>query len=878
MESIWRKARMFFARDRHYRELTEEMEAHAELKARALHEDGLSEEAARMAARREMGPATLAMEQSRDHWSFTAIENCVQDIRYALRILRKNPSFTLTAILSLALGIAGSTAIFAFVNALLVRPLPYPDSARLVRITNFYPKALLVYFQQRCRTIDLASIGPGTEFNVTGLGPAFRITASSASGNFFAVLGATAERGRTFEPGEDRPGKDDVVILSHALWTSRFGADAGAIGRSFTVNGRDRRIIGVMPAAFAFPSSLVQAWIPAPLNPTVMEEYWAGDFVPLVARLRPGATIEQARAEIHSLAAGVWTLFPFPMPRHWNGDSTVISLQTDLAGESRTRLLLLFGAVAAVLAIGSVNVAGLLLARAGGRGREIALRVALGAKRLRIVRQLLTESVVLAGAAGVIGLALGVSALSLFRPVIARGMPGAAQIGVDGSVAGFAAALALLTGLAFGMVPAINAVRMNLFEVVKTGGRGSATRTWVRLRAWLISGEIAFTVVLVAGASLLIASLYGLSQVNPGFRAERVLAMKISPDASFCTQRAACVAFYWRTLDAARGVAGVSGVAMANTVPFDGELPSLPVDVEGHPKSADFPAPMFWAGAVSPEYLDLMEIPLEMGRTLSPADAAESAPVILVTASTAKRFWPGENPIGKHVKSVLEAKWRTVVGVVADVHQFDLSDRAPSTISGAMYLPYSQSLGADGRIPAVMNLVVRTAADRPGIGDALHQVAAANSPNVPVGRAAPIEGLVNDSVSNFRSTTWIFLSFAGVALLLAAIGVYGMVSYSVTQRTFEISLRIAIGASTGNIVRMILTEGLWVILAGTTAGLAAAWFLTRSLSSLLYGVKADDPRIFAAVALLLTLVAAAASAIPAWRASRIDPIHTLRSE
>lgn len=878
LSRAWRKFRMLPQRD-HYRcELGEEMEMHAALKARDYKEAGFSEQAAAEAARRAMGNVTLAKEQSHDLWSFRALEHCMQDIRYALRIIRKNPAFSCTAILSLALGIAGSTAIFAFVNVLLIRPLPYPESHRLVRITGFYPKALLVYFQQQCRTMDISSVSPGSEFNVTSQGPAFRITASSTSANFFSVLGAAAARGRGFEPGEDQPGRDAVVILSHELWTSTFGSDTDVIGRTIKLNGLDRRIIGIMPPAFAIPSSKVQAWIPAPFDPSKMETYWAGEFVPLVARLRPGATMEQAAGEIHSLAAGVWTLFPFPMPRHWNAESTVISLQTDLAGDSRTRLLLLFGAVVAVLVIGSVNVAGLLRARASGRSREIALRAALGAGRLRIVRQLLTESVVLAGGAGIVGLALGASALSLFGTVIPQGMPGVAQVQVDWRVAGFAAALALVTGLGFGMVPALNAARMDLLGAVKTGGQRFATRRWVQLRGWLIAAEIAFTVVLVIGASLLITSLYGLSHLDPGFSAQRVVTVKISPDPSFCTEQAACIAFYERMLEATRGVSGVLDAAVANTVPLDGELPSLAVDVEGHPKSADYPAPMLWAGAISPGYPRLMGVPLLAGREFSESDSMSSAPVLLVTASTAKHFWPGENPIGKQVKSVTESRWRTVVGVVADVRQYNLANRTPSSLSGALYMPYPQSIGDGGRMPAVMNLVVKAASRAPHIGDELRAVVAGNSPDIPVGQVLPLERFVSDSTSNFRSTTWIFLSFAGVALILATIGIYGMVSYSVTQRTYEISLRMAIGATAGSVVRLILGHSLRVILAGITAGLVAAFFLTQSLSSLLFGVAAGDPRVFVGVSLFVTMVASAASAVPAWRASRIDPARTLRAE
>jgi predicted permease len=873
-----RKFRMFLDRDRHTEDLSAEIETHAAFKTSDYVAAGLSEKAALAATRREMGNVTLAQEQSRDSWSFQMFEHCLQDVRYALRIIRKNLAFSATAILSLALGIAGSTAIFTFVNSLLIRPLPYPDSARLVRITNFFPKAVLVHFRERSRTMDIASVSPGSELNVTGMGPAFRVVASATSANFFKLLGAPVERGRAFEPGEDQPGRDDVVVLSHELWTSQFGGDFSVIGRSISLNDRDRRIIGVMPAAFALPSARVQAWIPAALDPTKMEAYWGGEFTPLVGRIRQGATIEQAAGEIHTLAANVWTLFPFPMPRHWAADSIVIPLQTDLAGDSRTRLLLLFSAVVTVLVIGCVNVAALLLARTASRRREMALRAALGAGRFRILRQLLTESVVLAAAAGLTGLGLGATALSLFRSVVPPDMPGVAQVQMDWYVAGFAAALALATGLSFGLAPAINAIRMDLLDSMKSGSQRSATRGWVQLRGWLIAGEIALTVVLLIGASLLITSLHRLMNVDPGFSTQRAIAMKISPDPSFCARRDACVAFYDRVVQGARGVPGVLDVALANTVPLDGALPAIPVDLEGHPKSADFPAPMFWTGAISPGYLRLMAIPLLAGREFSASDGADSTPVVLITASTAKRFWPGESPIGKHVKTVTEDKWRTVVGVVADVRQHDLANRNPSFLSGAFYLPYAQSVTGDGRMPAAMNLVLKTTSGARAIEDELHQLAAANNPNIPVSKVFPLERFVNDSVANFRSTTLLFLSFAGVALLLATIGIYGMVSYAVSQRTYEIGLRMAIGASTSSVVSMILGQSLRVILSGVAGGLIVAFFVTRSLSSLLYGVAAADPLVFAGASLFLIFVAVVASSIPAWRVARIDPTRTLRAE
>jgi predicted permease len=874
----WRKLRFWLRREQLCRELAEELDFHTLLKQSAFERKGLTAAAAHFASRREMGNMTFAKEQSRDFWTLHPVEELWQDVRYAARTFRRNPAFTAIAILSLALGIAGNIAIFSIINALLIQPLPFPQPDRLLRITELYPKALLEWFQQQCRTIDVASVSPGTEFNLTGDGPAVRVTGSEISVNLFPVLGVTVAKGRGFESGEDRPGSDGVVIISNELWRTKFHRDPEAVGRTITLAGVNRRIVGIMPAGFSFPSTRIELWLPARIDPARMDDYWGGEFVPLIARLRPRATIAQARSEIHMLAGGIWKRFPFPMPRNWAADATVISLQRDLAGDTPVRLFILLGAVAVLLLIACANVASLLLARATTRRKEIAMRNALGAGSARLVRQLLTESVVLALAAGMAGIFLGSAALSIFRPLVPPDLPTIAQIGIDWRVAAFALVLSLLTGLAFGTVPAISASQSDLIETMKTGSQRSTTRSWIALRSYLIGTEIALTLVLALGAGLLLKSLYALTTVDPGFNAQRVVAVKISPNESFCTERAACVAFYNRLLESARGVRGVIDAAIVNAAPLDGELPAIPADVEDHPKTADFPAPMLWTGAISPGYLRLLQIPLVSGREFTVADGSGTPPVVLVTASTAKRFWPGENAIGKHIKSVNDKEWRTVVGVVADIRQFDLENHSPGSISGSIYMPYAQAVQGDGKMPAVMNLVVKIAAHTPEAGSDIQRVAAEADPGIPAGRVRTLTGIVQGSISSFRSTISLFLCFAAVAMTLAAIGIYGLLSYSVSQRTYEISLRMAVGATTGSIVRMMLRQSLRITLAGLVVGLAASFLLTRFLSALLFNVTSTDPLVYSGVSAFLLLVAVLASLIPARRAARIDPIRTLRAE
>ncbi len=857
---------MFWVRrDQLERELGEEMELHLRLKEAEGNGQG-------------MGNLTLAKEESRDMWGFVWIDNLVHDLRYALRIFRRNPGFACIAIFSLALGIAGNTAIFSIINTLLIKPLPYHEPSRLMRITQLYPKAILAYFEQRSRTMDIAFVSSGSEYNLTGAGPASRITGSETSANFFAVLGATVERGRTFEPGEDRPGNDGVVILSHELWRDKFHSDPDILGRAVTLEGINRRVIGITPSDFAFPSTRVQFWIPARIDPSNTVDYWGGEFVPLIARLRPGANLQQARNEIHSLAAGVWKLFPWPMPRAWNADSTVISLQSDLAGDTRAELFILLGAVGMVLIIACANVAGLLLARATTRRKEVAMRAALGAGSARIIRQLLTESVVLALTAGALGVILGTTSLSLFRAVVPAGIPGMAKVGLDWRVCLFAVALSILTGLSFGIIPALNAGKLDLVEAMRSGSQRSATKGWMALRGWLIAGEIGLTVVLVVAAGLLMKSLYDLTAVNPGFDSARILTIKVSPNQSFCTQRESCIAFYRRLLEQARGLSGVLSVAAANTVPLDGQLPTIAADVQDHPRTADFPSPVLWTGAVTPSYFRLMQIPLIAGRVFNETDGPDAARVILISASTAKRFWPGVDPIGKHIRKAGENGWRTVIGVVADVKQFNLEDRSPSSISGAIYMPYVQAIEGNGRIPVVMDLLVKTAASAEQAPEELRRIAVQADPDVPVGKVVSLREIVGNSIADLRSTIWVFLSFAGAALLLAAIGLYGLLSYSVSQRTYEISVRMAIGASANSVVALILGQSLRIALMGIVGGICAAFLLTRLLAKMLFGVTATDPWTFAGVALLVFAVTVAASLIPAWRAARIDPIRTLRAE
>ena len=869
--------------ERRKRELNEEIAGHLQMAARDREERGESPAQANVAAQRELGNAGVIQDVTHDQWAWTWLEDLLQDLRYAARTLRKNPGFTTIAALTLALGIGANTAIFSLVNGVLLRPLPYAQPERLVGTTTYYPKGPLVVMRQQSRTMQLVGVSDNKEFNLTGSGEPVRLIGNSVSADFFSMLGAQPAMGRTFHDGEDQPDKDRMVILSRALWELRFQADPNIVGRWITLEGEDREIVGVMPADFRFPSPKTELWVPLRLDPRNTGDYWGDSYMQLIGRLRPGATLEQARAELKTMRPLVLAAYAWRMPANSFVNTTIVSLEEEIVGDARGKLLILLGAVSLLLLIACANVANLLLARATTREREVAVRVALGASRWRILRQLITESVLLALLGGTLGIAVATGGLSVLKAALPADTPRLADVALDGQVLAFTAVLAILTGVIFGLVPALGASRVDMTEALKSGGQRNASGGNHRASKLLVVGEVAVSMILVIAAGLLVKSLWILSGTNPGFRAESVVTARITPNEMFCAVPGRCLAFYDELLKRTRALPGVKNVAAVNGLPLGGGAEIFPIEVEAHPIPDGAKVPMCWEKIVTPDYLSIMNIPLLRGRGFTEADAApEAQAVLIVSKSTAEHFWPGKDPVGQHIRANWEPNvWRTVVGVVGDVREYNIRSDSASWIDGVMYAPYGahaiRGSGADAP-PAEMTLVIETSAEQAQIASELKNTVASLNHDVPVSQIGPLKNWVAEAMAEPRSISGLFAVFGGLALLLGAVGIYGVISYSVAQRSREIGIRMALGARRQEVLLLVVGQGAKLALAGVAIGIAGGLMLTRLMSGLLYGVQATDPLTYGAVAILLMLVALAACFLPARRAMRVDPMVALRYE
>jgi predicted permease len=860
-------------------ELREELQSHLHMAASDREDAGQSHEAAHYSARREFGNVALVEQVTRDQWGSRWLEEFLQDLRYAARMLRKNPGFTLIAVFTLALGIGANTAIFSLVNTILIRRLPYLEPDYLVQVTGTYPRGAFAALRSQVQSMDVAAYAEGYEFNLIGKGTPVRLGATLVSADLFSVLGASAEIGRTFRTGEDLASQSNYVVLSHRIWQQRFGSDTSVIGQSINLDGVQRQVVGVMPADFRFPSPQTEVWVPLELDPRNTISFWATDFMPVIGRLRPNAALAKATAEIQLFQSHVGSLFPWAMPESWNAGVAVVSLKDGLVGDVRARLLILLVAVALVLLIACANVANLTLSRALVRGKEIAVRISLGAGRSRVVRQLITESTLIALVGGAVGLALANAGLALLKSVLPADTPRLSDVTMDWRMLLFAAVLAFVTGIISGSAPALHATQPDLTETLKAGSRGTTQSGGQGLRRALVIAELGLAVLLVCGAGLLIHSLWALTHVDPGFRSDNVLTARVTPNETFCNDPGRCFAFYRDLVQKVRSLPGVTNAAIINTLPLGGRVQKRSVNIENHLPDSSEPEPLLWMNSVSPSYFQVMRISLLRGREFVDADTSGNSRVAILSAATARRFFPNQDPVGKHLRLLGQKEWCTIVGVVADVRGYDLRQNVPQWMDGSLYLPHGPDATLeDGRLPAEMTLIVRSATDHLPLQESLRSTLSSLSDDAPIADIKPMPAILSSAAAVPRSITSLFSAFAAVALILGVVGIYGVISFSVSQRTREIGVRMALGAQRRDVLRLIIREGLSLTLIGVAIGLAAAFALTRFLGSLLYEVRATDPLNFAAVAALFAIVTLAACYIPARRAMRMDPLVALRYE
>lgn len=815
------------------------------------------------------------------------METLWNDLWYGLRRLAKNPGFTVVAVLSLAIGIGANSAIFSVTNALLLRPLPYKDAPALVILWNRSPglnieqdwfslgqyldiKLENHVFEQVAATI-------GGSYNLTGAGIPEHIEGARVTSSLFPMLGAQAAYGRVFLPEDDVKGKAPAVILSHAFWQRRFGADPGVVGRTLTLNDQNLTIVGVLPAGFALNKEVMptvngvqraDVFLPLPIADSDRTNRGGEDYN-IFARLKPGVTVAQAQADMDVIAAQMKRQYPENYPANGGLTLSVVSLLDQVVGDIRRALYVLLGAVGFVLTVACANVANLLLARAAVRQKEIAIRAAVGAGRGRIIRQLLTESVLLSLIGGLLGLGIALAAVKAMRVYGSANIPRLPELGIDGRVLAFTFFVSLLTGVVFGLVPALRASRVDLNEVLKDGARGSAGAGHHRIRNLLVVAEVALSLVLLIGAGLLIRSYQRIQNASPGFNPRGVLSLRLSLPASRYPTPESVFNFFKQFGERVRQVPGIESVGTNLVLPLSNYTAAWgPITVEGYVPKAASELIISNERFVSADYLRTMGIPLVKGRQFDERDIKGAQEVAIVNEQFARRFWPNEDAIGKRIQRNGKGPWRTVVGVVRDDKEVNLENEPLM----AVFHPIEQ-FNIRSRY-----FVARTTSDPERAIQAVAKEAHALDPELPVYDASTMEERLYSSLAKRRFAMLLLGVFAAVALTLAVIGIYGVMTYWVNQRRHEIGIRVALGAQQRNILQLVIRQALALVAIGIAIGLAGAFALTRVMASLLFGVSATDALTFVLISLLLGGVALLASYLPARRAAKVDPMIALRYE
>ena len=813
------------------------------------------------------------------------METLLQDVRYGARTLARTPGFTVIAILTLALGIGANSALFSVVNGVLLNPLPYPQPEQLASVYSKSPEfehGSITYpnfldWQKDNRSFSELAAYRNDNLFLTGTGEGERLRGWMISANFFKVLGVQPVLGRAFRPEEDVPGAEPVAMISEGVWNRKFGSARDILGKPITLNGASYTLVGIVPASFSLYNHTRDAYVPmGQWNDPTFRDRKISMGTQSIGRVKPGLTIKQAQADMDNVARNLAAAYP---DANKGSQIAVLSFKDDLVGDVRPFLLVLLGAVGFVLLIACANVANLLLARATGRTREFTIRAALGAGRVRVVRQLLTESMLLSIASAGAGLMLAYWGTKVILKSLPEALPRVKEIGVDAHVLLFTLGVALVVGIVFGLAPALKLARSNLGETLKEGGRGSSG-TRHRTQGVFVAIEMALALVLLVGAGLMIRSLAALWNVNPGFNPHNVLTFGVTLPHGLAKNPAGLRATLRQLHNTLVSVPGVSFASVqGGSLPMDGDS-EFPFWLDGHPKPAsqrDMESSLFYL--VDPDYLKAMGTPLVRGRFLTEQDSESSPPVIVIDESFAKKYFPNEDPIGKHVNLSLVDLHPEIVGVAGHVKHFGLDSDAKEPIAAQLYMPFMQL--PEQFWPLVASnvwMVARTQGPAGSAAGAIRTTLARNNSEEVMFAEQTMDDIVDESLADRRFVMILLGAFAALALTLSSIGIYGVVSYLVGERTHEIGIRVALGAHHVDVLRLVLGQGAKMALAGVTAGLAAAFGLTRLMAKMLYGVGASDPLTYGGVAIVLTLVAMAACYVPARRATRVDPIVALRYE